>query len=294
MRQDKIEKFLAYEGKISITCISSTNLVEQARKIHDLSPTVTAALGRVLTITTIMGADLKGKQDTITVQIKGSGPIENMSVVANSKGEVKAYIKNPHVEVPLKENGKIDVGGAVGNTGFINVIKDIGLKEPYVGMSPLVSGEIAEDFAHYFFISEQKPTAVALGVLVNQQGVKASGGYVITAMPDADEQTIAKLEKNLSEILDVSTMLDKQYSLEQIAKEISKDENLQKIGEPITPIYHCDCNKEKIDKGLISLGRQELEKMIQEENEIEITCQFCHQTYHFTKQELEQLAKTTK
>ena len=171
--QDKIMKFLAYEGKISVVCINSTELVEKARKIHDLSPVATAAFGRLLTISAIMGNEMKSEKDKLTIQMKGNGPLGTMLVTADKFPRVKGYVANPVVDLPLNDIGKLDVGGAVGNAGFINVIKDIGLKEPYVGICPLISGEIAEDFAEYFAKSEQKNTAVALGVLVDKNGVKS-------------------------------------------------------------------------------------------------------------------------
>lgn len=188
--QDKIIKFLAYEGKISVICADTAELVETARKIHDLSPVATAAFGRLLTITAIMGNEMKGEKNKLTIQMKGNGPLGTMLTTSDNFPRVKGYVSNPIVDLPLNDIGKLDVGGAVGNAGFINVIKDIGLKEPYVGICPLISGEIAEDFAEYFAKSEQKNTAVALGVLVDKNGVKSAGGYIITPMPDATEEEI--------------------------------------------------------------------------------------------------------
>ncbi len=291
MKKDIIQKFLAHNGQISITCINSTKLVEEARNIHDLTPTTTATLGRLLTIGSLMGADLKSKEDSITIQIKGDGPVEGISVVVNSVPQIKAYIKNPIVELPLKENGKIDVGGAIGHSGFINVIKDIGLKEPYIGMSPIISGEIAEDFANYFLTSEQKPTAVALGVLVDKNGVKSSGGYILTALPDATDETISIIEKSIKNAKSISTMLEENTSLEDIAKIISLDNNLKKLEEEFYPEYKCNCSKEKIEKGLISLGKSELEDIINEDEKALIKCQFCKKEYEFNKSDLEKLIK---
>ena len=191
--QDKIMKFLAYDGKISVVCTSTTELVEKARQIHDLSPVATAAFGRLLTISAIMGNEMKSGKDKLTVQMKGNGPLGTMLVTSDNFPRVKGYVSNPVVDLPLNDMGKLDVGGAVGNAGFINVIKDIGLKEPYVGICPLISGEIAEDFAEYFAKSEQKNTAVALGVLVDKNGVKSAGGYIITPMPDATDEEISKI-----------------------------------------------------------------------------------------------------
>lgn len=289
--KDRIVKFLAYDGRVSVTCINSTYLVEKARKIHDLSPTATASLGRVLTMTAVMGADLKQMQDKITIKINGGGTIGNIIATTNCFPKVKAYVSNPYVEVPLKENGKIDVGGAVGKQGYLTVIKDIGLKEPYVGTVPLVSGEIAEDFTSYFAISEQKPTVVALGVLVDKDGVKASGGYIITPMPDAKEEDIQAIEEAIKGAKPISNMLDEGMELAQIAKIVTKDEKIQIIEENIIPVYECDCSKQRFEQGLISLGKKELQNMIQEDEKAEIICQFCNKKYHFSKEELEHLVK---
>ena len=177
---DKIVRGLAYNGKVNVKCIDTTELVEEARKIHDLSPVATAAFGRLLTMGCIMGSGLKDDDDTITLQIKADGPLGSLNAVVNSNMEIKGYVQNPNVDLPLKDNGKLDVGTAVGKYGMLYIIKDIGLKEPYVGLTPLVSGEIAEDFAEYFAKSEQTPSAIALGVLVNKDGVKSAGGYMIT------------------------------------------------------------------------------------------------------------------
>ena len=286
---DRIIKFLAHEGRASVTCINSTYLVEKTRKVHDLSPTATASLGRVLTITAIMGADLKQMQDKITIKINGGGPIGNIIATTNCFPKVRAYVTNPHVELPLKENGKIDVGGAVGTNGYLTVIKDIGLKEPYVGMVPLVSGEIAEDFTSYFASSEQKPTVVALGVLVDKNGVKLSGGYVISPMPDAKEEDIKSIEDAINKAKPISKMLEEGMSLLEIAKTVTNDENIKVIEEDIIPVYECDCSKERFERGLISLGKKELEQIINQDEKAEIVCQFCNKKYNFSKEELKEI-----
>ena len=260
--RDRIMKFLAYDGRVNITCANTTDLVEKARKMHDLSPVATAVFGRTLTISSIMASEMKGKDDKLTIQIKGNGPIGQMVVVADSFPKVKGYVENPLVDLPLNENGKIDVGNAVGKNGFLNIIKDIGMKNPYTGMVPLVSGEIAEDFANYFATSEQTNTAVALGVLVNKDGVKSSGGYIVKPMPDATEDDIFILENRIREAKSISQMLDENMSLIDIAKDITGDENVKIIEENIIPIYECDCSKEKIERGLISLGKEELQDIM--------------------------------
>lgn len=209
--------------------------------------------------------------------------------VSNSFPKVKGYIQNPHVELPLKENGKIDVGGAVGVDGYLNVIKDIGMKEPYIGITELVSGEIAEDFTKYFAESEQKPTITALGVLVDKDGVKKSGGYLLNLMPDATEEIITKLEENVSKIPSISQMLLEEMSLENIAKLVTGDEKVQIIEENIIPVYECDCSKEKFERGLISLGKDELKEILKTDEKIETTCQFCNKKYVFEKEYLEKI-----
>ena len=289
--KDKIIKFLAYDGKVSITCANTTVLVEKARKIHDLTPTTTAVLGRVLTMASIMGLDLKSSDDSITIQIDGKGEVGKIVVVANYFSKVKGYMQNPLVELPLNDKGKIDVGGAVGRSGYLNIIKDIGLKEPYVGITPITSGEIAEDFTRYYADSEQTPTAIALGVLVNKDGVEASGGYRLNLMPDATEDIISKLEENISKVPSISKMLDNNLSLEQIAKMVTGDESVEIIEDNIIPEYECDCSKEKFEKGLISLGKKELENIIKDDEDIETVCQFCNKKYVFDKEYLENLIK---
>ena len=287
--KDQIIKFLAHDGKISVTCASTTNLVEEARKLHDLSPVSTAVLGRVLTMTALMGCEMKNKTDKLTIQIKGNGPIGKIVAVSDNYPHVKACVTNPRVDIPLNEFGKIDVGGAVGNEGFINVIKDIGLKEPYIGVSPLTSGEIAEDFANYYQTSEQKQTAVALGVLVDKNGVRASGGYIITPMPDATLEEISIVEQSIFKAGAMSRMLDEQLSLKEIARKITGDSKVQVIDASIEPVYECGCSKEKFAESLITLGKKQLTELIEEDEKAEIVCQFCNKKYNFDKKELEEI-----
>ena len=286
---DKIMKFLAYGGKISVVCANTTLLVEDARKIHDLSPLATATFGRVLTITSIMAQEMKNKSDIITIQIKGSGSIGSIVAVANNIPKVKGYVSNPHVDLPLNEFGKLDVGGAVGQEGYINVIKDIGLKEPYRGISPLTSGEIADDFTNYFVNSEQRQSAIALGVLVDKNGVKASGGYLITAMPDCTEEEISKVERAIFEAGAISKMLDENLSLVEIAKKVTGDNDVKIIEQDIVPIYECDCSKQHMAKGLSTIGKAELEDIINNDGKTELVCNFCNKKYQFSKKELEEI-----
>ena len=289
---DKIIKFLAHEGRVSVICANTTNMVEEARKIHDMSPVVTAAFGRLLTITSIMATEMKGSKDKLTVQLKGNGPIGVMIATANNKPIVKGYATNPVVELPLNEDGKLDVSGAVGYEGFINVVKDIGLKDPYIGISPLVSGEIAEDFANYFVNSEQRNSAVALGVLVDKNGVRASGGYLITPMPDATEEDISTVEKSIFKAGAMSKMLDQNLTLEEIAKKITGDEQVQIIEDDIVPEFKCDCSKEHMQDALMTIGKEELEDIITKEGKAELVCHFCNKKYEFNKEELENILRS--
>ena len=289
--KDQIIKFLAYNGRISVACCSTTNLVEEARKLHDLSPLATAAMGRVLTITALIGAEMKNKTDKLTMQIKGNGPIGKIVAVSDNSSHVKACITNPHADLPLNEFGKLDVGGAIGNQGFINVIKDIGLKEPYIGISPLTSGEIAEDFANYFQTSEQKRTAVALGVLVDKDGVRSSGGYIITPMPDATEEEISQVEASIYKAGAMSRMLDEKLTLKEIAQKVTEDKNVKVIDASIEPKYECGCSKEKFAESLITLGKKQLTEIIEEDGKADIECQFCNKKYNFNKEELNEILK---
>ena len=287
--EGRIIKFLAYEGRALVKCIDSTNIVEEARKIHDLSPTVTAALGRLLTMTSMMGADLKEIEDSITVQIKGDGLAGTLTAVTDSNGNVKGYVTNPLVELPLNEVGKLDVSKAVGKNGMMYIIKDIGLKDPYVGMTPIISGEIAEDFTNYFAKSEQTPTVVGLGVLVDKNGVKKAGGYQISLMPDAKEEDIENIEAAIKKADTISKMLNDEISLEQIAKIVTGDNDIKIIDDTIKPEYKCDCSREKIEKGLIAIGEKELQDIINTDGKAETVCQFCNKKYQFNKEELEKL-----
>ena len=289
--KDKIIKFLAHEGRVSVICANTTQMVEEARKIHDMSPVVTAAFGRLLTITSIMATEMKGSKDKLTVQLKGNGPIGVMIATANHKPIVKGYATNPVVELPLNEDGKLDVSGAVGYEGYINVVKDIGLKDPYIGISPLVSGEIAEDFANYFVNSEQRNSAVALGVLVDKNGVRASGGYLINPMPDATEEDIGAVEQSIFKAGAMSKMLDQNLTLEEIAKKITGDENVQVIEDNIVPEFKCDCSKEHMQDALMTIGKEELEDIIEKEGKAELVCHFCNKKYEFNKEELEYILR---
>ena len=292
--KDELKKYLAYNGKVRVECINSCHLVEAARKIHDLSPTATAALGRLLTVTEIFLFFLSEEDESITLQIKGNGPLGMITAVGDGKGRVKGYVQNSKLDLPLNEIGKLDVGGAVGREGMIYVIKDIGLKDPYVGMTPIVSGEIAEDFTNYFATSEQVPTVVALGVLVNKDGVKSAGGYRISAMPEALDEDLIKIEKAVKNADSISKMLDENLSLDEIAKKITGDENLQIMNVSYFPKYKCNCSRDKFEKGLIAIGKKELEAIINEDGKANTVCHFCNKEYNFSKEDLERLLKSIK
>ena len=282
----EIKKYLACEGRVNIICAETTDLVEKARKIHDLSPVATAALGRVLTMGAIMSTRIKG-EDSITLQIKGNGPIGNVTCVLDGKQNVKGYVGDPLVDLPIREDGKLDVGGAVGKEGFLYVIRDMGLKEPYIGVTPLVSGEIAEDFTKYFAESEQTPSAIALGVLVDKEGVKKAGGYLLTLMPDATEEDIKQIEEALKNAEPVTTMLDKNMSLQQIAETMTNDDNLMVMVGELIPKYSCNCSKEKFVNNLQKLGKKDIDHLFEEQATIETVCQFCNKKYEFRREDIE-------
>ena len=298
--KNKAIKFLAYNKKVSVMCIDTTELVEEARKIHDLTPTVTAAAGRALTVAAMMAyLETKELTDSITIQIKGTGPIGGMVLITGLENEkqanVRMYVQNPHVELPLKPNGKIDVGGAVGHQGYLNVIKQNELTNSnYNGLIPLVSGEIAEDFTEFFAKSEQKPTALTLGVLVNKDGVKRAGGYIINPMPDARDEEISKIEESLKEAKPISEMLDEGLTLEEIAKIVTGDENIEILEQDLDVTYKCNCSKEKIENGIISLGKEEISKIIEEDGKLEAECHFCHKKYNFSLEELKEIERGAK
>ncbi len=296
---DRIAKFLAYEGRVSLICANTTQLIEEIRKLHDLTPTTTAVLGRFSTISGMMGfTEIKEKDDFLSIQLNGKGPVGTLVSIVRREEEtskIKVSIDNPYVELPLKSNGKLDVGGAVGTNGFLNIINKNEITDSnYTGLVPLVSGEIAEDFTEYFAKSKQKPTVVALGVLVNKDGVKASGGYMIQLMPDATEEDIVNIEKALEKAPAISEMIDKNKSLEEIAKIVTGDENVLILAQELSLKYECDCTRERFERGLISLGKDELSKIIEEDEMADTVCHFCNKKYHFSKEDLEKLLKEIK
>lgn len=275
------------DGSIRIFAADSTEVVEKARQRHNTSPVATAALGRSLTASAILGIMMKGDEDKLTFMIKGGGPIGNITCVADSKGIVKGYVSNPQVDVPLKYAGKLDVGAAVGSQGVLNIIRDLGLKEPYGGTYPLVNGEIAEDLTAYLAYSEQQPSAVALGVLVDKDcTVKAAGGMLLQLLPGAAEESITILEKNLAKLTSISHWIEEGKTPKDIIFSVLDGLDL-KIHEK-TPIdFECDCTRKKIEKVFVTLGKQELTDMIEKDGQAEVICHFCNTRYSFTKSELE-------
>lgn len=276
-------------GHIRVFVASTTNLVEDGRLIHDTSPTATAALGRTLTAGVIMGAMMKNEGDILTLKIAGDGPVGNIYVVANNSGKIKGSIDFPMAEVPAKSNGKLDVGSLVGKNGTITTIMDLGLKEPYVGQGRLVSGEIAEDLVNLYMASDQQPTAINLGVLVDTDlSCKAAGGYMIQLMPGVSEEDITKIEKSLANIEPISTLINKGFTPEQVIAELLGDFDIT-ILDKLDIEYKCDCNRDKIEQVIISLGKKEIEDMIIEDGQAEVVCHFCNTKYHFTSDDLANL-----
>lgn len=280
----------AKNGDVRIFAAITTDMVEKARQIHDLSPTACAALGRLLTAGSIMGVMLKGDKDTLTISMNGGGEAGNLVVVANSSGNVKGYISNPHVNPSLNEAGKLDVGGAIGVNGTLNVIKDLGLKEPYSSQVPIRTGEIGDDLAYYFTVSEQTPSAVVVGVMVDRDvTIKAAGGLIIQMMPGSDPLLADIITYRLEEIPPLSTLISDGKSGEDILNMLFDDMDL-KIFERYEVDYVCDCSRERVERALISMGNSELESLREDEN-IEVQCHFCNKKYNFTKKDIENLIK---
>jgi len=262
------------------------DLVNEAARRHYTTPVASAALGRLLTSGAMLGVTLKGEDDLITLTIKGDGPIDSIVVTVDGAGHVKGYVNNPFVEIPTKENGKLDVSGAVG-AGMLTLIRDYGLKEPYIGQCELVSGEIAEDLTYYFASSEQTPSVVALGVLVDKDyTIKQSGGFIIQLMPGATDETISIIEKNIREIESVTAMFEAGLESEDILNKILSGLE-PKVLEITHPEFFCNCSKERVEKALISIGKKDISEMIQEGEPIEMKCHFCNETYTFTVDELQ-------
>lgn len=287
--KDYIVRGIDKTGNVRVLVASTSNMVEKARLTHNTSPTATAALGRSLTAGALMGIMMKNEDDRLTLKISGGGPIGNIMVVANNQGIVKGYADFPYADVKSKENGKLDVGTLVGSDGTITVMMDLGLKEPYIGQSRLVSGEIAEDLASYYLMSEQQPSAVGLGVLVDKDiSVRAAGGYIIQLLPDVSDEDISKIENAISSIGGISSLIDKGLSPEEIMNRLLKDFEI-KLLDKTELKYSCDCSRERIKIVLKSIGNKEIQSMIDDDGKAEVVCHFCNTKHRFSKAELEEL-----
>jgi len=285
----KIISGITSDKSVRIYVVDTTDMVEQARMIHKATPVSTAAIGRVISATSLMGRMLKGEKESITVQVKGSNEIKSIMGVGNAEGNVKAYISNPDVVRPANEQGKIDVGGAVGE-GHMIVIRDLGLKEPFIGRSELVSGEIAEDLAAYYMTSEQQPSVVSLGVLMDPEvgGVVAAGGIIIQPLPYAEDDVIDKIEASVTGLPAISTLISEGNTVEDIARIALKEFDVDIISEKGVALY-CDCSRDRVEKALISLGKTELTEMIETDGHAELSCHFCNKKYQFDEENLKNI-----
>lgn len=291
--KDYIVRATAADSQIRAFAVTSKNIVETARQAHGTSPVATAALGRLLTAGAMMGAMMKGEKDILTLQIKCSGPIGGLTVTADAHADVKGFVENPEVMLPPNAKGKLDVGGALG-LGILNVMKDMGMKEPYVGQTELKTGEIADDLTYYFANSEQVPSSVGLGVLMEKDNtVKQAGGFIIQLMPFADDEVIDKLEKKLTAMDSVTAYLDRGFTPEQLLEELLGEFGLELLDQTDTK-FSCNCSKERVEKAIVSIGRKDINEMIQEGKPIEVKCHFCNTAYAFTVEDLKRIIKRSK
>ena len=290
---DYIVRVTAANAAIRAFAVTGRELVETARKAHDTSPVVTAALGRLMVGGVMMGSMLKGENDLLTLQVSGDGPIKGMTVTADARGNVKGYAIEPQVMLPPNASGKLDVGGAVGS-GMLRVIKDMGLKEPYVGQTVLQTGEIAEDLTYYFATSEQVPSCVGLGVLMEKDNtVKQAGGFVIQLMPFTEDEVISKLEENIKKFPSVTSVLDEGKTAEEML-EILLDGLDMEITDTMPAQFYCNCDKKRVEKAIISIGKKDIEEMIAENKDIEVNCHFCNTSYTFSVEELKEMLKKSR
>lgn len=288
--QDYLIRATAYEGKVRAFAVRTTGIVEELRRRHQTTPTATAALGRTATAALMMGIMLKG-EEKLTVQVKGGGPIGQIVADSNAHGEVRGYVDNPTVDLPLNSIGKLDVAGAVGTDGFLYVIKDLGLKEPYRGSIPIVSGELGEDFTYYFAKSEQTPSAVALGVLVDvDYTVKTAGGFIIQLLPGLTDDEISQIEKELAALPPITSLLDRGDQLEDILTTLLPGAEVLERRDDIR--FQCKCSRERVEQTLISLGRDELQQILEEDGKAEVVCHFCNEAYRFSREDLEAILKS--
>ena len=283
--KDYLVKALAFDGEVRAYSVRTTNTVSEAQRRHDTWRTASAALGRSLTAGTMMGAMLKGDQK-LTIKVEGNGPIGPILVDAHANGDVRGYVTNPHVDFEGTKQGKLRVYQAVGTEGFVTVIKDIGMREPFIGQSPIVSGELGEDFTYYFAVSEQTPSSVGVGVLVNgDDSILAAGGFILQIMPGAQEETISFIEERLQKIPPVSTLIEKGLSPEELLYEVLGEDKV-KVLETMDVQFNCTCSRERIEAVLISLGKEELKQVREEEDETEVHCHFCNERYKFSKEDI--------
>ena len=286
--KDTIIRGMAADNQVRFFCAYTKELVETGRVLHNTSPVATAALGRLLTAGAIMGSMCKNDSDVLTLQIQCSGPIGGLTVTANAKADVKGYVNNPNVLLPPSDKGKLDVGKAL-DLGVLSVIKDIGLKEPYIGQSNLVSGEIAEDLTYYFATSEQIPTSVALGVLMEKNNtVKHAGWFIIQMLPFAEESLISDLEERLKDFSSITSLMEQGMTPTDMINKLFKGYDIT-MNNSITPNYHCDCSKERVEKAIMSISRKDIEEMIADNEPIEVNCQFCNKHYIFTPDDLKKM-----
>jgi len=283
---DYLVRGLGFNGQVRVFAARTTATVAEAQRRHDTWPVVSAALGRSMTAAVMMGAMLKG-EEKITIKIEGNGPIGPMVIDSNAYGEVRGFVTNPHVHFDLNEHGKLDVRAGVGTEGALTIVKDIGLRDMFSGQTPIVSGEIAEDFTYYFATSEQVPSSVGLGVLVNPDNtILAAGGFILQLMPGCDEETINEIEQHLATIEPVSKMIEKGYTPEQILEAVLGNGHL-KILDSMPVEFKCQCSKERFGAAILGLGIAEIKEMIKEDGSAEAQCHFCLERYHFSKEELE-------
>ena len=289
---DYIIRATAADGQIRAFASTTRDLVEEARKAHNTSPVATAALGRLLTAGAMMGSMMKNDTDVLTLQIKGDGPLGGITVTADAKANVKGFVENPDAMLPPK-NGKLDVGGAVG-IGLLNVIKDMGMKEPYVGQTILQTSEIAEDLTYYFATSEQVPSSVGLGVLMNKDNtVHCAGGFIVQVMPFVTDEVLSRLEENIQKISSVTQMLDDGHTPEQMLERVLEGLDIE-ITDTIPANFSCNCSHERIEKAIISIGKKDIQSMIDEGKEVEVKCHFCNTAYKFSVEELKEILKHAK
>ena len=290
----KIVRALSEDGGVLCSAINSTDMVRETARVHEASPVVTAALGRMTTAASIMGGMLKYEGDTLTLRINGGGPCGTLTAVSDYRGNVKCCAGNAAAVVPAKADGRLDVAGVIGNEGTLTVVKDMGLKEPYVGDTMLVTSEIAEDLTYYFASSEQVPSSVGLGVLMERDNtVKCAGGFIIQMMPFATEETIAQIEENLKRVTSVTELLDKGFTPERILEELLGNVGLE-ITDTMLAKFTCNCSKERVEKAVASIGRKDIREMIDEGKDIEVKCHFCNSAYNYTVEDLKRIIKRSR